>query len=260
MTWARKRQIFYIFVLLVFLSILGYSIISPNLNKEPTCTDRLQNGNEVGVDCGGSCARACLSQVDDIDVLWARSFKVIPGRYNAVAYLENHNKNEVVDKINYRFRFADKDNIYIGKREGSTFVPAGSKFAVFEPAINVGNAIPVYTTFEFISFPDWVKVDEEKLAQVKILSSDVRLENEDTSPSLSATLYNKSLFTIPEVGVVVILYDANGNALGVSSSFLPELLGQERVEVSFTWPEVFSGRVVSKEIIPLFNIFKAKLQ
>jgi len=30
----------------------------------PTCTDGIQNGDETGVDCGGSCPNACLSQID----------------------------------------------------------------------------------------------------------------------------------------------------------------------------------------------------
>ena len=116
MTWALKWQIFYTGVLILVIAVFGFLIIAPTFTKAPTCGDNKQNGDEVGIDCGGSCARACLSQVDAISVLWARSFKVIEGRYNAVAYLENHNKNTAIDKINYRFRFADKNNIYIGKK------------------------------------------------------------------------------------------------------------------------------------------------
>src|SRR3989344_1172894 len=137
MTWALKRQILYITVLILCIAIFGFLIIYPSLSKAPTCSDNKQNGNETGVDCGGSCARACLAQVDEISVLWARSFRVIAGRYNAVAYFENHNKNIAIDKINYKFRFADKNNIYIGKREGSTFIPPSGRFAIFEPAIDV---------------------------------------------------------------------------------------------------------------------------
>ena len=122
MTWALKRQIFYIGTLILFFIIFSFLIIYPNSNKKPTCADNKQNGNEAGVDCGGSCPKACLSQVDEVSVIWTRAFKVISGRYNAVAYLENHNKNTAVNRINYRFRFADANNVYIGKREGSTYI------------------------------------------------------------------------------------------------------------------------------------------
>ena len=258
MTWALKRQIFYVIILLGFFSAFGYLIVSPYFDKLPTCADRKQNGNETGIDCGGSCAKACTFQVDQISVLWSRAFRVIPGRYNAVAYLENKNKNIAVNKIHYRFRFADKNNLYIGKREGETFIPPGGTFAVFEPAIDIGNSIPVYTTFEFTENPIWLQVSPDKVNQIKIFASDIKLEDAATSPRLSATIKNNSLFIIPDLNVVVILYDAFGNAVSVSGTYLDTLLGEESKVINFTWPEPIPGEIVFKEIIPLYNIFSVK--
>src|ERR1035437_5233264 len=121
MNWAFRRQIFYIGIILLLCAIVAFSVIYPKLNKPPTCSDGIQNGTETGIDCGGSCTYACLAQMAPVSVLWSRAFEVVPGRYNAVAYLVNHNKNVAVEKISYRFRFADANNVYIGKREGSTF-------------------------------------------------------------------------------------------------------------------------------------------
>ena len=241
------------------LFIFGLLIITPSLTKAPTCADSKQNGTETGVDCGGSCAKACIAEVDEVSVLWARAFKVVPGRYNAVAYLTNHNKNTAINKINYRFRFADKDNIYIGKREGSTYVPPAGNFAVFEPAIDIGNSIPVYVSFEFTQTPQWIVVSQDKIDQLKVLVSNITLSGEAISPRLSATIKNNSLFMIPEVNIVAILYDKLGNAVSVSRTYL-DLLGREdSKEVVFTWPEPLPAPVVAKEIIPLYNIFGVKL-
>lgn len=259
MTWALRRQIFYVFVLVLFFSIFASLILYPRFNKAPTCVDSKQNGAETGVDCGGPCARACLDQVDAVSVVWSRAFEVVPGRYNAVAYLVNHNKNIAVEKINYRFRFADANNIYIGKREGTTTIPPTGPFAVFEPAIDVGSSTPVYVTFEFTEMPAWITVPEDKLKELKVLVSDINLTGEDTSPELSATIKNNSLFSIPDVNVVAILYDASHNAVSASSTYV-DMLGPEEVrQVNFTWREPFSAKVVAKEIIPLYNIFSVKL-
>lgn len=260
MTWALKRQIFDVGILVLFFSVFGFLIISPKLNKPPTCNDLKQNGGETGIDCGGSCARACLAQVDPVSLLWARAFKVIPGRYNAVAYLENHNKNTAINKIKYRFRFADGNNIYIGKREGSTYVPPSGRFAIFEPGIDIGGSIPVYTTFEFTQIPEWVTVSQEKINQLKILVSNINLANEDTRPVLSATITNNSLFTIKEVDVTAILYDANRNAVSASRTYLEELRGEEIRDINFTWPEPFPSKVIAKEIIPMYNIDSVRLK
>jgi len=260
MTWALKRQLFYIGVLIIFFFTLGFLIVSPYLNEMPSCIDNKQNGNEAGIDCGGSCVKACTFEVDKVSVLWARTFQVIPGRYNAVVLLENHNKNTAIYKIKYKFRFSDKDNIYIGKREGETFVPPSGKFAIFEAGIGVGNSIPIYTSFEFTETPLWSNVSEDKINQLKVSVSDIKLENQDTSPHLYATVRNDSLFNIPEVSVVALLYDEKGNIVSSSRTYLDVLGAEETKDISFTWPEPIKGNIVSKEIIPMYNIFLVKLK
>ena len=251
---------FYVAVVVIFFSTLAFLLIYPKLNKPPTCSDGKQNGNELGVDCGGACTRACIAEVDDVSVLWSRAFRVVPGRYNVVAYLTNHNKNIATSRINYRFRFADKNNIYIGKREGSTIIPPSGNFAIFESGVDVGNSIPVYVSFEFTQAPKWTYVEEKKIDQVKVLVSNISLTGEATRPKLSATLKNNSLFTIPRVDVVAILYDASGNSVSTSRTFVDVLGPEGRAEVTFTWPEPFDKKVVRTEILPMFDIFSAKLQ
>jgi len=81
-----------------------------------------------------------------------------------------------------------------------------------------------------------------------------------SAPRLSAVVKNSSLFVIPEVTVVAILYDDSGNAVSVSRTYLDKLNGEESAEINFTWPEPIPGTVVAKEIIPMFDIFKAKIQ
>ena len=66
MTWGLKRQIFYVIVLLLFVTVFAFIILYPTFNKAPSCIDGKQNGNETGIDCGGSCANACLSQVSPL--------------------------------------------------------------------------------------------------------------------------------------------------------------------------------------------------
>ena len=258
--WALKRQILYSTIVIIFLGTIGFLIAYPYINVAPTCTDGKQNGTETGVDCGGSCMKACTIQVDQVSVLWSRAFEVVPGRYNAVAYLENHNENTAVYKISYRFRFADKDNVYIGKREGETYVPPKGKFAVFEGAIDLGSSVPVYTTFQFTEEPIWVSVSKEEVNQLKVFVSDIKLENENTVPKLSAVVKNDSLYRIPEVSFVVILYDALGNAVSASHTYLDVLQGGESADLNFTWREPITTPIVAKEIIPIFNIFSVKLK
>ncbi|KKQ28283.1 MAG: hypothetical protein US41_C0008G0010, partial [Parcubacteria group bacterium GW2011_GWB1_37_13] len=139
---------------------------------------------------------------------------------------------------------ADKNNIYIGKREGSTYIPPSGSFAIFEPGIDIGNSVPVYTTFEFTQIPEWIQVSQEKINQLQVLVSDINLTDEATMPRLFATIKNNSFFVIPEIDVVAILYDANHNAISASRTYLDQLVFEE----------------ITKEIIPMYNIFLVQLK
>ena len=57
---------------------------------------------------------------------------------------------------------------------------------------------------------------------------------------------------------MVILYDDKGNAVSASRTYLDSLGGQESSKINFTWMEPFSTKIISKEIIPIFNIFSVK--
>lgn len=260
MSWALKRQIFYISILFVFFGVFGFLASYPYLNKEPTCNDGKQNGLENGIDCGGGCPLLCSFQTDKLSIIWSRAFQVTEGRYNAVSYIENQNTNAGVYKIKYRFRFADKNNVYIGKREGEISIPPLGKFAIFEGAIDLGYSIPVYTTFEFTEIPTWINISSEKINQLKILTGDIVVEDENENPKAFTTIKNKSLFTIPELNVILILYDNSGNAISASRTYLQSLKGEETKELNFTWPLPFDREVVTKEIIPMYNIFNVKLK
>ena len=260
MNWALRRQFFFIAGILLVIAVIVFSIIYPKLNKAPTCFDGKQNGTETGIDCGGSCALACVAQVEPVSILWARAFEVVPGRYNAVAYLVNHNQNVAAESVSYRFRFADANNIYIGKRDGTTVIPPSGNFAIFEPAVGVGNSVPVYTTFEFTETPQWFQVSQDKISQLKVLISNLQLSGETTNPKLSATIKNNSLFTIPNVNVVALLYDKSGNVVSASNTYVAQLNPLATNQINFTWPGPFSSDIVAKELIPMYDVFAAKLK
>lgn len=260
MTWAFRRQITYVAILFLFFLGFGIIVSYPHFNKAPVCNDGKQNGDETGVDCGGSCQLVCAFEVDKISVVWSRVFRVVPGRYNAVAYLENQNTNTAIYKIKYKFRFADKDNLYIGQRQGEAYIPPAGKFAIFEPAIDAGSSVPVYTTFEFTESPVWVKVPKENIDKLKLSVSDIFLENEEEAPHLSAKISNDSLYSIPDINIITILYDDMGNAVSASRTYLDSLNAENEADINFTWPEPFNSNIVIKEIIPMYNIFNVTLK
>ena len=247
MSWASRRRSAYLSVVVIVALIIIVPIALSIFNKEPTCSDGKQNGQELGVDCGGICEKFCKIQISDPVLMWSRSFKVADGVYNSVAYIENPNFNSGVLKIPYTFKLFDDRNILIAERKGSTYISPDSVTPIFEGGISTGQRIPVKTIFEFDKFPDWYQSNDERgLLSVK----DIILTGEDSSPRIDAVLSNSGVEAIKDIEVVAVAFDSKDNAVAVSSTFVDRLADRSSKNLVFTWPNKFDTKVSRIEMIP----------
>ncbi len=253
MTWSSKRQLLYLALFIVLIGILGLLIIIPIINKPALCTDGKQNGDEVGIDCGGSCTVFCSSQVSDVVVLWSRAFHVAGDRYNILAYIENQNPAAEIKDINYEFRLYDAENKFIGLRDGHTSISPNGRAAIFEPGVNVGNKIPKTTLFKFTSTPVWLKADLSVQNRAVLEVVDKQLEQTDIAPRLTATIANNTIYNVQNIEFAAIIYDENDNAVAVSKTYLDAVPKNSKREIFFTWNEPLTGSVFKTEIIPKFD-------
>lgn len=247
MSWASRRRSTYLGLVAVVALIIIVPIAFYIFNKEPTCTDGKQNGQELGVDCGGICEKLCEIQISDPVLIWSRSFKVADGVYNSVAYVENPNFNSGVFNIPYTFKLFDDKNIIIAERKGSTYISPNSVTPIFEGVVSTGNRIPVKTFFEFDRLPEWYQSDDER---VSLSVKNIVLTNEESSPRIDAVLSNSSIETIKDIEVVAIVFDSNDNAIAVSSTFVERLPDRSSHNLVFTWPNAFDTKPSRIEMIP----------
>ena len=64
MEWRTKRKIIFALVALIILAIIIAIPTFVFLNtRKVSCFDKVQNGDETGVDCGGTCSMVCLNTV-----------------------------------------------------------------------------------------------------------------------------------------------------------------------------------------------------
>lgn len=254
--WGTKRQIKIIAAILFLFIVWIIILLYPRFNKPPTCFDNKQNQDETGVDCGGVCQALCLSEVNDVSIKWARSFPTTETVYNTVAYIENKNIDAGVMSVPYSFQFYNADNQLISERQGKTYIAPNSASAIFEQAVIVSlDNLPQYTTFKFTAPRSWARVDR-RVRDIKLVSQNEQLINTTTKPRFNATLVNKSLlYGAKNINVVIILYDANDNAIGVSNTYLDHLGPGESSSIYYTWQRPFSVPIVRYEIIPRFNPF-----
>jgi len=256
LVWSSKRKLAYLsgFLVLIFggLAIMVW----PYFNQDPTCFDRKQNGDETGIDCGGSCLLSCTAENYRLVTLWSRAFPVTGGNYNLMAYVENQNRESGISKINYEFRAYDENNIFLARREGSTFISSNDRTAIFEGGIEAGNRIPSRVDFTFTSVPVWVRINREQRNALSVSIEDKVISNVFEAPKVTANVVNKTLIDIKNLDIYLVLYDEQDNVINVSKTFVQNLPKNSKYPIVFTWPEPLSKNPSRVDIFPQVNIFE----
>lgn len=252
MSWALKRKLLYTSVTVAFLLLTVGLPVYFALDEDPTCFDGRENGDEAGVDCGGSCKLACPFEVRDLIVRWDESFSVREGEWGAVAYVENPN-DLFAENVRYTFRFVDDKGVTIGRRDGETLVPPRKVFTVFESGIDLGERSP---SQEFLSFEtedtSWIKPGAEP-AGLEI--SSIRIAKNISGTQLLGVVSNPSVREIQDIELTGILYDLEGNVIAASETYIDVLGAGASEGIVFTWPKDFGDEIARREVL-----FKTKPQ
>lgn len=244
-SWAAKRKLQYLSIVAVALLLLVVLPLFAIFYKKPTCADGKKNGDETGIDCGGSCIRLCDFEALSPIVVWSRVFRVTDDMYSAVAYVENPNITSEARNVPYAFKIYDQDNILITERKGEAYIPRSKRFAIFEGKIPVTDRKPRSAKFEFTASPVWVK-SLEPTPQIVVKSR--ALSREEVSPRIEAELSNNTLDAYSNIEVTAIVYDGNNNAVGASRTYVESIKKESSKDVVFTWPLPFEAKLDVCEI------------
>lgn len=214
------------------------------LYQQPTCLDGKKNGSEEGLDCGGSCSRICSFSVMQPEAKWARSFRVHDGQYNAVAYLINKNRIAASPEVAYTFSLYDANGL-ITTREGKTILPPDSEYPVFEDRIDTQGRIPTQTFIKLAPVDMWLPAH---VGRDQFTVTNRQLFDTDGQPKLKARIKNNALTQADKVEVVATIFDAKGNALTSSRTFVDNFAPRSEADAVFTWPEPIAKTVRSCEV------------
>lgn len=238
--WATRRKLQYFWIIVGFIVLFFVIPFYIFIYQAPTCFDGLRNGGETGIDCGGSCRLLCSIEITEPISRWdPRVFRVAQGTYSAIAYLENPNVTAEVLYAPYVFKLYDKDNTLITERKGTTFIPKGATFAIFEGNFMTGERVPTRATFSFDGALTWTR-NATKDPDLSVTNK--ALTGEETSPRVDALVKNESLDRISNVEFTAIILDGSGNAVGASRTFLEDIEKGETRPIVFTWPLPFETK------------------
>ena len=249
-SWSsRRKRIIFLATLLCLVILIGVPLFF-FLHKTPTCTDNLQNGDETGVDCGGSCKLICKAEsLPLITKGDPRVLKIATSTYEAIVVVQNPNIKASVSRAIYTLTFyGATSSVPLRKIQAQTFIPVGATFGIFLGPYNFSDSVPTRATFEWK--PEslvWVK-DSSVTPELDI--SETILSNTDVSPRIDAMIKNGTLEPVSNIELVALVSDPNGNIIASSKTFVDKLSGGESVPLVFTWPNAFTASSSLVEILP----------
>lgn len=240
MEWSQRRKITYALAtagaLILVASYPAYRLFY----TAPTCFDQKQNGDELGVDCGGSqCALYCPAQVKAPRVLWVKAFRVSPGRYDVGAYVENPNISAGVKNARYLIHVLDETGQTIAERAGSIELDPASTELIFEGGFAL-TVTPGKVEIEFNKY-DIAHFVKARPTPLIVMSKNQSLKNSDTVPRFDATLVNTDLVNdVGRVELGAIIYDPARNPIAISRSYVDTIAKGTEQPIFFTWPNRFT--------------------
>lgn len=257
MDWATRRKITYtgtIIILIVVYSLYHYrDAISPT----PTCFDGKANGNENGVDCGGSCQLICESDTKPLTVEWSSFIKTQENTYDLIAYVSNKNTNSNPVSTIYKFSLIDQEGNLIYEGKGNIVAPINSSFPIISQNVYVEKK-PSKVIVSLSSDKNYKTKLDGNTTLINVLSKN--FEEEKDISRVYATVVNKTLDTLLNVKVDVVLFDENKNAVGVGETFIEKLEGEENKEIIWTWNAPFGKKPLTIEVYPIINPFTSNLK
>jgi hypothetical protein len=244
--WAARRRVKIIAVLTAVVFVVFAIYILVGLYEPPSCSDGVQNQQELGIDCEGPCELLCPQTVAPLKVRWARSLEVSSNMWSAIAYVENPNIEGYVRDLQYVFTFYDRSGELLLERRGTTFATHEQILPIFEGRIDTGDTSPYRTVLQFVGGTPWVRVPS--VYDVEVVEETLR--NTQTKPTLTAQLINQEPRILNDVMVVAIVYDIDGNAIAASETYVETLPARGKRKITFSWPQRFAGVAERIEIIP----------
>lgn len=260
MEWAIKRKILYVGILVGVLVLLGAYPTYRTLFPQPTCFDNKQNGNELGVDCGGTCTLYCASQVKPVRVVWAKAFPFAPDHYDVGAYIENPNTDAGIKSARYTVRIFDATGQLIGERVGAIEISPRAPTFLFEGNFTLTTPpAKVEVMFDNAYLSNMVTARQHSSV---LVTKNQRLKQITTSPRFEAVLVNTDpLNAVSSISLGAIIFDASRNPIAISRTIVDEIEKDGEQQIFFTWPNRFLGveegeRLITDIMVMVPSVFE----
>ncbi len=238
-----NRSIKRIFILLVVVIVAGGSFFLywQTKNKiEPSCFDNIQNQNETGVDCGGSCV-SCQGKPESLQMEPAILIPSENNRFDVAFKITNPNTNFGASAIEYSVEIFAVDGTKLSSRFDTTFIlPAGlrtgntSQKWIIEHGLKGEPGAEVKIVFKNIT---WEAIKDNFDAPRLVILDRVYtvLVNSPEFAEAKGVLKNDSPYNFDMIEMQVLLFGEDDELLAVRRTETRTLRADESREFRVSW-------------------------
>ena len=248
MSWASRRQFIIVSIIVGVILALVAVVAIAIFYDTPSCTDRKQNQDETGVDCGGSCTRVCVAEAIAPSATFTRVLTQQQGRVDVISYIENPNRGVAVANARYTIELYDAKGIVVAREEGEIDLPPASTVPVYVPNMYGATleGARAFLTFDSASLV-FVKYTDRRI--IPRYNNDAVVTG--VVPRITASFSNPSAQLVRDIPVIATVFDAGGNAIAATQTLLSELPPQGSAQVIFVWNEPFAAAPARIDVVPV---------
>ena len=237
MGYAAKRRLAVFGILFLIFGIFAYWFYDAKIKEHPSCSDKIQNQEEEGVDCGGPCQKICSFKAAKVNIKWTRAFEVVDGVFNIASEIENPNYSYAYD-LDYKLKFINSRGIKVGEIKQHTHLNPLEKKIIFYPGIKLkGQKIDkVFLIQDRIYNLKNIPEQDDKLT---VNAKELNYENNLTR--LKVIIQNDDFKPQRNIQVSGVLMDATGTVIDINRTYIDYLDKYEKKEVYMTWPRKIDG-------------------
>jgi len=258
MLYRIRKQVSILFVVGLFLVLVGIGIYYAFLKPAPTCFDNIKNQDEEEIDCGGSVCISCeIKTLKEVEVIWAQAIPLNQNLYDLAAKIRNPNPNFGNPGVKYEFQLKDKSGQIIGKKSGTTFVlPNSTKYIIennFESQSEIASVELKIDTGDILT---WEKLKDYQAPELYIKDKKFEIANQGNYfAEASGVVTNGTTFGFDTVDVNIVLFDNNSKIIGAAKSEINTLTAGEDRYFSIRWFSPIASQVKSFDIQAETNLF-----
>ncbi|MBM3255930.1 MAG: hypothetical protein FJZ04_00450 [Candidatus Moranbacteria bacterium] len=227
------KQILIIFTVILFLSAITYGIVWL-IQVEPTCFDKIQNGEEEGIDCGAVCGNTCEKIVKPMPLRVSKS-QVIQGgaKCDFVAVVTNPNASSGAQNIPYELRWGE------ASKKGEFYIYPSEERYIAE----VNLPCQAGTNWEFkLGEPSKWEILKGYTGKPNLQISNAKFQYLDNSLEFAETtgiITNKSSFDLKTIEIYSIIKNAAGEVIAANKTNLNSLPVSQKREFRIFWTHSF---------------------